>query len=104
MSHSRNPRLYFAFAILLISATVILLREHRPSFLRPNLHMYAYVSTSEGSLTVIDLAGLHVIAHIPVASNISDLHEHPSRDEIWGVSSADGYVWVLYPRSPPPPP
>jgi YVTN family beta-propeller protein len=95
MSDSRNPRIYIALVFLLISATVILLREHGPSFLRPNLHMYAYVSTSDGSLTVIDLVGLRVVAHIPVASNISDLREHASRDEIWGVSSADGCVWVL---------
>ena len=95
MPHSKNPRLYFALVVLLVSASVLLLHEHRPSFLRPNLHMYAYVSTSDGSLTVIDLAGLRVVAHIPVASNISDLREHASRDEIWGVSSTDGFVWVL---------
>ena len=95
MFHSKNPRLYIALVLLLIFATIILLGEHRPSFLRPNLHMYAYVSTSDGSLTVIDLAGLHVVAHIPVASDISDLREHASRDEIWGVSSTDGCVWVL---------
>src|SRR6516164_9301492 len=95
MSHSKNPRLYIALVLLLIFATILLLREHRPSFLRPNLHMYAYVATSDGSLTVIDLAGLRVVAHIPVASNISDLREHASRDEIWGVSSTDGFVWVL---------
>src|SRR5262249_25101429 len=95
MPHSKNPRLYFALVILLVCASVLLLDEHRPSFLRPNLHMYAYVSTSDGSLTVIDLAGLRVVAHIPVASNISDLREHTSRDEIWGVSSTDGVVWVL---------
>ena len=95
MSHSKNPRLYIALVLLLIFATIILLHEHRPSFLRPNLHMYAYVATSDGSLTVIDLAGLQVVAHIPVASDISDLREHTSRDEIWGVSSVDGCVWVL---------
>lgn len=95
MSPAKNSRAYLALFILLISATVALLREHRPSFLRPNLHMNAYVSTSDGSLTVIDLAGLRVIAHVPVGPGISDLREHLSRDEIWGASSLGGYVWVL---------
>lgn len=95
MSPAKNLRVYFALVLLLVSATVVLLREHRPSFLRPSLHMYAYVSTDDGSLTVIDLAGLHVVAHIPVGTPISDLREHPSRDEIWGISSTAGYVWVL---------
>ncbi len=94
MSHSKNFRLYFAL-VLLVSAIVILLREHSPSFLRPNLHMYAYVSTADGSLTVVDLAKLQAIAKIPVGPNISDLREHTTRDEIWGVSSAGGYVFVL---------
>jgi DNA-binding beta-propeller fold protein YncE len=95
MSHSKNFRLYFGLTILLVSAIVVLLREHRPSFLRPNLHMYAYVSTADGSLTVIDLAKLQAIAKIPVGPAISDLREHAKRDEIWGVSSAGGYVFVL---------
>src|SRR6202008_1531422 len=95
MSPAKNPRVYFALVLLLVSATVVLLREHRPSFLRPSLHMYAYVSTDDGSLTVLALSGLHVVAHIPVGTPISDLREHPSRDEIWGISSTAGYVWVL---------
>jgi len=101
MSAPKNFRLYFALVILLISAIVILLHEHRPSFLRPNLHMYAYVSTADGSLTVVDLAKLQAIAKIPVAQpsqagpTISDLREHATRDEIWGVSSTGGFVFVL---------
>jgi DNA-binding beta-propeller fold protein YncE len=95
MARARNLRLYFALTILLISATVILLSEHRPSFLRPNLHMYAYVSTADGSLTVIDLARLQAIERITIGPTISDLREHSTRDEIWGVSTAGGYVFVL---------
>src|SRR5208283_4757494 len=97
MSAPKNFRLYFALVILLISAIVILLHEHRPSFLRPNLHMYAYVSTADGSLTVIDLARLQTIAKIPVGPNISDLREQTKRNEIWGVSAGGGYVFVLDP-------
>jgi YVTN family beta-propeller protein len=95
MSRPKNFRAYFVLLILLSAAIVVILREHRPSFLRPNLHMYAYVSTADGSLTVVDLAKLQSIAKIPVGPNISDLREHATRNEIWGVSSAGGYVFVL---------
>ena len=95
MARARNLRLYFVVVILFISATIMLLQEHRPSFLRPSLHMYAYVSTSDGALTVIDLAKLQAIVRIPVGPAISDLREHATRDEIWGVCSAGGYVFVL---------
>ena len=95
MSHSKNPRLYFALLLLLVSAAIIIFSEHRPSFLRPNLHMYAYVSTDDGSVTVLDLAKLQAVAKIPVGPAISDLREHTKRNEIWGVSSAGGYVFVL---------
>jgi DNA-binding beta-propeller fold protein YncE len=97
MSHSKSPRVYFTLFVLLASALVILLRDHRPSFLRPNLHMYAYVSTADGSVTVIDLARLQTIAKIPVGPNISDLREQTKRNEIWGVSAGGGYVFVLDP-------
>lgn len=105
MSIPKNPRLYFALTLLLISATIVILREHRPSFLRPNLHMYAYVSTADGSLTVVDLVALHSIAKIPVGlpaqagSPIADLREHAKRDEIWGACPAAGYLFVLETRS-----
>jgi YVTN family beta-propeller protein len=99
MSHSKSFRVYFLLTVLLISATVVLLREHRPSFLRPNLHMYAYASTADGSITVIDLISLQSIAKIPVGPAISDLREHTTRDEIWGVSSSGGFLFVLDTRS-----
>jgi DNA-binding beta-propeller fold protein YncE len=95
MSLAKSPRVYFVLLILLVSAATLLLREHRPSFLRPDLHMYAYVSTADGSLTVVDLARLQSIAKIPVGPNISDLREHAKRDEIWGVSATGGFVFVL---------
>ena len=95
MSHSKNFRVYFVLAVLLGAATVVLLREHRPSFLRPNLHMYAYASTADGSVAVIDLVNLHAFAKIPVGPAISDLREHAHRDEIWGVSSTGGFLFVL---------
>lgn len=99
MPHSKNFRAYFLLILLLIFAAVILLREHRPSFLRPGLHLNAYISTSDGSLTVVDLASLRAINKIPVGPSISDLREHAKRPEIWGISSAGGYVFVLDTRS-----
>ena len=99
MPHYRNFRAYFALILLLVSAIVVILREHRPSFLRPNLHMYAYVSSSNGSLTVIDLARLQPVDRLTIGANISDLREHATRDEIWGASGAGGFVFVLDTRS-----
>jgi len=95
MSHSRNFRVYFALVLLLVSATVVLLREHRPSFLRPNLHMYAYVSSTDGSITTIDLARLQAVNKLNFGLNISDLREHATRDEVWGVSSSGNCAFVL---------
>jgi DNA-binding beta-propeller fold protein YncE len=95
MSHSKNPRLYIALTLLLISAILVIARDHRPSFLRPNLRMYAYVSTEEGALTVVDLIALRPIAKIPVGPVIADLREHATRPEIWGVSNGGNYVFVL---------
>ena len=99
MPHFKNVRAYFLLAILVVSALVILLREHRPSILRPDLHLNAYVSTSDGSLAVVDLASLRVINKIYAGPGISDLREHTKRPEVWGVSSAGGYVFVLDTRS-----
>ncbi|HTZ31905.1 MAG TPA: hypothetical protein VMH31_05585 [Methylomirabilota bacterium] len=93
MSHSRNFRVYFALVLLLVSAIVVLLREHRPSFLRPNLHMYAYVSSADGSLTTVDLARLQPIGRLPIGAPIADLREHAKRDEIWGTAS--NFVFVF---------
>jgi len=99
MSHSKSFRVYFLLAVLVVFAVVILVREHRPSILRPDLHLNAYVSTPDGSLIVVDLASLKVINKLYAGPGISDLREHAKRPEIWGVSSAGGYVFVLDTRS-----
>ena len=95
MSHSRNFRVYFAFVLLLVSAIIVILREHRPSFLRPNLHMYAYVSSSDGTITAIDLARLQAVNRLSVGANISDFREHTKRNEVWGASTNGNFVFVL---------
>jgi YVTN family beta-propeller protein len=82
-----------------VAALIVLLREHRPSFLRPDLHLSAYVTTADGSLTVVDLVKLKAIARIPIGPGLSGLREHPTRPELFGVSTAGGYIWILDPRA-----
>jgi YVTN family beta-propeller protein len=99
MNRPKNFRAYFLLAALAISGLVVLLREHRPSFLRPDLHLCAYVTTADGNVTVVDLVRLKAVARIAVGSGLSGMREHPTRPEIFGVSSTGGYVWILDPRS-----
>src|ERR1700694_3744128 len=99
MNRPRNFRVYFLLAVLAIAGLVQLLREHRPSFLRPGLRLYADVTTADGSVTVVDLVKLKAFSHIYVGPGLSGMREHPSRAEIFGVSSAGGYVWILNSRA-----
>src|SRR2546428_11918451 len=101
MNRPMNFRAYFLLAALAISGPVLLLREHRPSFLRPDLHLSAYVTTADGNITVVDLVKLKTVARIPVGPGLSGMREHPTRPEVFGVSSAGGYVWILDPRFDP---
>ena len=62
----------------------------------PGLHLYAYVgNTGDGTISVIDLIKLSPVATIIVGPGPSGVRAHPKRPEIWGVSSAGGYAWVL---------
>jgi len=94
-----NVRVLILCSALLIGAIVLIAREHRPSFLRPGLQLNAYVATSDGSLTVVDLVKLRAIHRIPIGPTLSGVREHPIRPEIWGVSSQGGYVWIVDARS-----
>ena len=95
MSPAKNFRVFFLASLLIVCAILVIAHDHRPSFLRPNLRMYAYVSTDDGAVTVVDLIALHSIAKIPVGPVIADLREHTFRPEIWGVSNGGNYVFVL---------
>ncbi len=99
MNRPKNFRAYFLLAALGISGLIVLLREHRPSFLRPDLHLSAYVTTADGNVTVVDLVKLKAVARIAVGPGLSGIREHPTRPEIFGVSTAGGYVWILDPRA-----
>ena len=99
MNRPKNFRAYFLLAALAISGLVVLLREHRPSFLRPDLHLCAYVTTADGNVTVVDLVKLKAVARIAVGLGLSGMREHPTRPEVFGVSSTGGYVWILDARA-----
>ncbi len=101
MNRPKNFRVYFLLAALAIGGIVLLLREHRQSFLRPDLHLSAYVTTADGNVTVVDLVKLKAVARIPVGPGLSGMREHPTRAEVYGVSTAGGYVWILDPRFDP---
>jgi DNA-binding beta-propeller fold protein YncE len=94
-----NARVLILCSALLIAAIVLIAREHRPSFLRPGLQLNAYVATSDGSLTVVDLVNLRATHRIPIGPTLSGVREHPTRPEIWGVSSQGGYLWIVDTRS-----
>ncbi|HEY2461057.1 MAG TPA: hypothetical protein VGI16_09620 [Candidatus Acidoferrum sp.] len=99
MSPRRNFRLYFLSAVLLVAAVTMIAREHSASFLRPGLHLNAYVATSDGALTVVDLVKLSAVAKVQIAPDLSGVREDPTRAEVWGVSPSGGYVWSLNTRS-----
>src|SRR2546430_8467847 len=99
MNRPKNFRAYFLLAALGIGGLVLLLREHRPSFLRPELHLLAYVSTADGNVTVVDLVRLKTVGRIAVGPGLSGMREHPTRPEIFGVSAAGGDRWVVDSRA-----
>jgi len=96
------PRRVFNFRLILIALVLIGLAareialEQRPSFLRPGLKLCAYVANiGDGTVSVVDLVRLAVRATIPVGGAPAGLRAHPTRAEIWGVSTEGGTVWVL---------
>jgi YVTN family beta-propeller protein len=99
MSRPRNFRVYFLVAGLAFGGLVVLLREHRPSFLRPGLRLYAYVTTADGNVTVVDMVKLKAFSRLYAGPGLSGMREHPTRAEVYGVSSTGGYIWVLNTRA-----
>src|ERR1700693_6544354 len=96
MKRPLNSRLILLLLILGALATREVAVELRPSFLRPGLHLMAYVgNTADGTLTVVDLVKLSPVATLSVGQGPGGVRAHPTRNEIWGLSSAGGYAWVL---------
>src|SRR5271169_2653276 len=91
-----NWRLVFLLALLGGLAIREVALELRPSFLRPGLHFFAYVdNTADGTITAVDLVKLAPVATVFAGAGPTGMRAHPTRAEIWGLSSAGGYVWVL---------
>lgn len=91
-----NYRLVFLLLLLSGLAAREIALELRPTFLRPGLHLFAYIgNTADGTLTAIDLIKLTAVATIPVGAGPTGIRAHPTRKEIWGLSSAGGYAWVV---------
>ncbi len=96
MSRRINFRLAVLLALLLAGAAHQIAREHRPSVLHPGLRLFAYVTnTASGTISAVDLVRLSVAATIPVGPRPSGIRAHPTRKEIWGVSSETGEIWVI---------
>jgi YVTN family beta-propeller protein len=91
-----NFRLIFIGLVLISLAAREIALEQRPSFLRPGLKLCAYVANvGDGTVSVVDLVSLTVRATVSVGATPAGLRTHPTRAEIWGVSTDGGYVWVL---------
>src|ERR1700690_1320101 len=96
MSRPLNSPLLFIALLVLISAAVEIAREYRPSFLRPDLRLYAYVGNAgDGTVSDVDLIRLGKIATIPVGPSPSGLRAHPTLNQVWGVSTEGGYAFVI---------
>jgi len=96
MTHKFNLRLAFIGAVLLAGTSIQLAKEHRPSILRPGLRLCAYVTNAgEGTVSVVDLVRLAVTSTLPVGPSPSGIRAHPTRKEIWGVSTEGGFAWVI---------
>ena len=96
---TRNSRAIGLAILLLVGAVVLIARERRVSFLRPGLRLNAYASTADGNVAVVDLVRLATVARVRIGPGLSGMHEHPTRAEVWGVSSLAGYAWVLDTRT-----
>jgi YVTN family beta-propeller protein len=91
-----NGRIVFVLVLLLLFAGLEMWRERRPTFLRSGLRLNAYIGNiDDGTVTVVDLVRLAPVATVPVGPDPSGIRANPKRNEIWGVSSSGGYVWVL---------
>src|SRR3984957_1649466 len=96
MSRRLNYRLLIVALGIVISATVEIAREYRPSFLRPGLRLYAFAGNwGDGTVSVIDLIRVAKIATIAVGPTPSGLRAHPTLNQIWGVSTEGGYAFVI---------
>ena len=102
MSRRLNYRLLFALSLIVVTATVQIIREHRPTFLRQGLRLYAFIGNAgDGTVSVVDLVRLGKIATIPVGPDPSGLRAHPGslgrafrqREDMRSLSTRPPAVW-----------
>ncbi|HMD33023.1 MAG TPA: hypothetical protein VKG84_14005, partial [Candidatus Acidoferrales bacterium] len=95
-----NRRLVFALVVLALVAGRVVAQQMGLATLGPGLHLYAYVSNvPDGTVSVVDLVALAPRGQIAVGPAPSGLRAHPTRPELWGVSTTGGYVWVIDART-----
>src|SRR5712692_2779236 len=71
MTRKLNFRFALAAMVLLAGAAVQIVREHRPSMLRPGLRLCAYVaSAADGNVTVVDLVPLPATRSPPASRSV----------------------------------
>src|SRR5450631_2201678 len=96
MSRRLNYRLLIAAIVIVAAASVAVIRERRPSILRPGLRLYAFVGNAgDGTVSVVDLVRVSKIATIAVGPTPSGLRAHPKFDQVWGVSTEGGYAFAI---------
>lgn len=96
MNWRSHLRLTVTLVLLAAAATCEVMRERRPTILRPGVRLYAYVANrGDGTVTAVNLVSLEPVATIPVGPAPGSVLALPKRKQIWGVSSGAGSVWVI---------
>src|SRR5260370_9214841 len=101
MNRPKNFRVYFLLAALSLAGLAVLLREHRPSFLRPALHLCAYVTTADGNVTVVDLVKLKAMARLAALPGLSGSREHPTQPAPFRAAGAGSHASIPDPPANP---
>src|SRR6266403_3177330 len=100
MVRPKNFRTYFLVAVLGISGLIVLLREHRPSFLRPE---FFGVSTTGGYVWVLDPRANHftgqVTARIAVGPLPYSLDFSPDGNRVYTTASGNNTLVVIDAKS-----
>ena len=96
MNWRSHLRLAITLVLLAAAGTCEVMRERRPTMLRPGVHLYAYVANGgDGTVSVVDLVSLAPVETIAVGPGPASVLARPKTKEIWGVSAGGGYAWVI---------
>ena len=96
MNWRSHLRLAITLVLLAAAGTCEVMRERRPTMLRPGVHLYAYVANGgDGTVSVVDLVSLAPVETIAVGPGPASVLARPKQKEIWGVSAGGGYAWLI---------